>query len=277
MSYHTGVVEALRDHSLELGFCPGWETRGSPVFWPQGAVAHHDAVAARWTTPPGLLIAGRPDLAGPLCNTALAATGKVWLVAAGRANHAGTGGWRGLVGNSTVWGTEAQNAGTGQTWPDEQIDSYARLHTALGDYFGFDAAMVCRHAEWAPSRKIDPWGPWADGHRWELDADHFRDLVASPALEEDFMATLSDEEKAAFLAALQEINGVGAAFGAPAVPSLREKVQAEARTTRRMTLDLVDAAAVVLAQETGVNPDTVRARIRALLKPETRAALDKVD
>ena len=177
MSRHTGVVEALRDHGLTLGFCPGWETRGSSTFWPQGHVCHHDAIASRWSTPPGLLISGRPDLAGPLCNTALEADGTVWLVAAGRANHAGTGSWRGLVGNSTVWGTEAQNAGTGQVWPDAQIDAYVRLSAALAEYFGFTAEMVCRHAEWT-SRKIDAWGPWEDGHDWSRDMSHFRALVA---------------------------------------------------------------------------------------------------
>ena len=277
MSLHTGVVEALRDWGLALGFCSGWETRGSSVFWPQGHVCHHDAVASRWSTPPGLLISGRPDLAGPLCNTALDATGKVWLVAAGRANHAGAGSWRGLVGNTTVWGTEAQNAGTGQEWPDAQIDAYVRLSAALAEYFGFTADMVCRHAEWAPTRKIDPWGPWHDGHRWELDADHYRDLVAHPTLEEDPLATLSDQQVEALLAAVQEVNGVGAAYGQPAIPSLREKIQAEARTTRRMTLDMLDACATSLAEETGADTARVRARIRSLLKPETRAALDRVD
>lgn len=267
MSYHTGVVEALRDHGLTLGFCPGWETRGSSVFWPQGHVCHHDAVAARWTTPPGLLIAGRPDLAGPLCNTALEADGTVWLVAAGRANHAGTGSWRGLVGNSTVWGTEAQNAGTGQEWPQEQIDAYVRLSAALAEYFSFSAEMVCRHAEWT-SRKIDPWGPWTDGHRWEHHMSHFRALVARPT-EEDFMATMSEQEKTALLGAVQEINGVGAAFGQPARPPLRDLIEAENRRTRRMVLDVIDA----VAKAAKLDP----AKIRSELRPETRAALDKVD
>lgn len=268
MSFHTGVVEALRDHGLTLGFCPGWETRGSSTFWPQGHVCHHDAVAARWTTPPGLLISGRSDLAGPLCNTALQADGTVWMVAAGRANHAGTGSWRGLVGNSTVWGTEAQNAGTGQEWPDAQIAAYARLSAALGEYFSFSAEMVCRHAEWT-TRKIDPWGPWTDGHRWEHHMSHFRALVARGGEDPDPMAALTDEQLEALLAAVQEINGVGAAFGQPARPPLRDLITAESRRTRRMTLDVIDA----VSAEAGVDP----AKVRARLKPETRQALDKVD
>ena len=177
MPYQTGVVEALQDHGLIVGYVPGWETRGSSSFNPKGHVVHHDA-GSHWTTPPGILIAGRADLPGPLCNFALGRDGKVWIVAAGRANHAGLGSWKGLVGNSSVWGTEANNAGTGEEWPDVQIDAYARLCAATYDYSGFTAEYVCRHAEWAPTRKIDPAGPWEDGHDWSLDASHFRALVA---------------------------------------------------------------------------------------------------
>ncbi len=177
MPYQTGVVEALYDHGLDVGFVPGWQTRGSSSFNPHGHVVHHDA-GSHWTTPPGILIAGRSDLPGPLCNFALGRDGKVWMVAAGRANHSGLGGWRGLVGNSAVWGTEANNAGTGETWPDVQIDAFARLCAATCDFSGFTAEMVCRHAEWAPTRKIDPAGPWEDGHDWSRDASHFRALVA---------------------------------------------------------------------------------------------------
>lgn len=260
MSRHTGVVEALRDHGLTLGFCPGWETRGSSVFWPQGHVCHHDAVAARWTTPPGLLIAGRPDLAGPLCNTALEADGTVWLVAGGRANHAGTGSWRGLVGNSTVWGTEAQNAGTGQEWPQEQIDAYVRLSAALAEYFSFSAEMVCRHAEWT-TRKIDPAGPWADGHDWSRDMSHFRALVAQGGTD----LPLNDADLFSIgVIVKRSLDDADVATGADL-----DTIKAEVRADRRMTLDLVEA----ISAEAGVDP----AKVRARLKPETRAALDKVD
>lgn len=265
MSYQTAVVEAFRDHGLHLGFCPGWETRGSSLFYPQGAVCHHDAIPTRWATPPGMLISGRPDLAGPLCNTALASDGTVWLVAAGRANHAGAGSWRGLVGNSTVWGTEAQNAGTGQEWPDAQIDAYARLHAALVDFYGWPAGaeMVCRHAEWTwqDHRKIDPWGPWQDGHRWELDASHFRALVAQGGTD---MPLNADDLFAVGVTVKKCLDDVNVATAADVA-----EVQAEVRADRRMMLDIIDAT----AQAAGVDPAKVRSRLR----PETRTALDKVD
>ncbi len=214
MGYQTGVVEALRDHGLTVGFVPGWQTRGSSSFDPRGHVCHHDA-GSNWSTPPGILISGRSDLAGPLCNFALGRDGIVWMVAAGRANHAGTGSWRGLVGNASVWGTEANNRGTGEMWPDVQIDAYARLCAATCEFSGFSAEMVCRHAEWT-SRKIDPAGPWHDGHDWARDMSHFRALVAQggntdmplndadlfsigviikKSLADAGLATLSDKEK----------------------------------------------------------------------------------
>lgn len=253
MPYQTGILAALRDHGLDARTVPGWETRGSSSFTPRGHVVHHDAIPTRWQTPPAILIAGRSDLPGPLCNFALNAWGTVYVVAAGRANHAGTGGWRGLSGNSSVWGTEAQNAGTGQTWPDEQIDAYVRLCAATCDYSGFSAEMVCRHAEWT-TRKIDPAGPWEDGHDWSRDMSHYRALVARGGTGAEEL-TDQEWEKLGDWMQDQTRNVIAA-------------VTAEVRADRRMTLDLVEA----VSTEAGVDPIKVRAR----LKPETRAALDKV-
>ena len=56
-------------------------------------------------------INGRPDLAGPLCNVMVGRDNTMFVVAAGRANHAGSGGWRGRSGNSTVYGIERENTG----------------------------------------------------------------------------------------------------------------------------------------------------------------------
>ena len=178
MSYQVGVLEALRDYGLDVGLVPGYATRGSSVFAPRGHVCHHDAGARWWEYPPPIFTDGRTDVPPPLANFALQHTGKVWFVAAGRANHAGLGSWRGLVGNTAVWGTEASNDGRGQVWPDEQIAAYVRLCQATADYSGFSAEMVCRHAEWAPTRKIDAWGPWESGPRWETNMSTFRAMVA---------------------------------------------------------------------------------------------------
>lgn len=156
MSYRPGVKEAILDWGLKVVEHAGWETRGSSVFDPAGHVLHHDVIGHTETLP-GMLITGRPDLAGPLCNFWLPRSGVVHLVAAGEANHAGSGGWNGLSGNASVWGTEMNNLGTpDDLWPDAQLEAAARLCAATGDYSGYPTTNDCLHKEWAPTRKIDP-------------------------------------------------------------------------------------------------------------------------
>lgn len=160
MSRQPGVKEALLDWGLTVHETAGWSTRGSDDFAPCGHVIHHDVIPdqpGNQDRVPPIIIIGRSDLPGPLANFWLERDGDVHLIAAGRANHAGEGSWNGLVGNSTVWGTEMNNRGTpDDVWPDEQLEAMARLAAATAEYSGFPAANVCGHKEWAPDRKIDP-------------------------------------------------------------------------------------------------------------------------
>lgn len=156
MGHQVGILDALRDWGLTVVEVDGWRTRGSGDFDPHGFVCHHDVIGPA-TSVPGLIVAGRSDLPGPLSQFWLERNGRVHLVAAGRANHAGEGGWRGLSGNTSVWGCEANNLGTpADPWPDVQLAAYARLAAACADFSGFDPSMVCGHKEWAPTRKVDP-------------------------------------------------------------------------------------------------------------------------
>lgn len=169
MGYATWLPDRLRAHGLVVHEVPGWQTRGSSSFFPRGVVCHHTASHAGSDHPAlGIVTNGRPDLAGPLCNVLLARNGDCWVVAAGRANHAGAGGFRGLTGNSSVLGIEAENNGIGEPWPAHQIDAYLRLCAAMCEGGGFGPSTVCYHREWAPSRKPDPAGPGipADGNEW---------------------------------------------------------------------------------------------------------------
>jgi hypothetical protein len=160
MPFQTGIAVALRDWGLTVREARDWRTRGSSDFQPRGHVCHHDVIGDQAGTHdqvPGIIIHGRPDLPGPLANFWLERDGDVHLVAAGRANHAGEGGWRNLTGNSSVWGTEANNLGTPtDPWPDTQLDAWYRLCAATCEFSGFDPSMVCGHKEWAPDRKVDP-------------------------------------------------------------------------------------------------------------------------
>jgi hypothetical protein len=165
MGFQVGVLDALRDWGLTLVEHDGWKTRGDDFFDPRGHVLHHD-VASHTETLPNSMIVGRADnpatpqnefLSGPLCNFWLARSGTVHLVAAGEANHAGAGGFNGLSGNSSVWGTEMNNLGfPTDPWPETQLEAMARLAAATADFSGFGASMVCGHKEWRPGDKPDP-------------------------------------------------------------------------------------------------------------------------
>lgn len=151
----------LKRWGLEVDIVHGWETRGRPsTFRPRGVVLHHTGTKARpgveWPTY-SVLLNGRSDLAGPLCNFGLSATGRVLLVAAGTANHAGAGGWEGMVGNAEVVGIEAENDG-GSPWPTVQLDAYDRLTACVLETIRAGSSMACAHFEWAPRRKNDPHG-----------------------------------------------------------------------------------------------------------------------
>lgn len=90
--------------------------------------------------------------AGPLAQLALGRDGTYYVIAAGVANHAGPGEWKGWrFGNSSFIGIEAENSGrTDDIWPDVQMDSYARGVAALLRHIGKDEAVCIAHREWAP-------------------------------------------------------------------------------------------------------------------------------
>ena len=155
---------ALARRGLTVEVVPGWATRSAGSFNPRGAVAHWTAGPARSRTRPSLNVVtnGRPGLRGPLCNVYLDRRGIAVVVAAGRANHAGAGSWRGLVGNSAVFGTEAEAAG-----PDDWTAD-PRVNAAYCDLGGFGPEMICGHSEWAGPRKQDINGYTTDQLRTQV-------------------------------------------------------------------------------------------------------------
>lgn len=169
MGRDTGIANRLRAAGLRVIEVDDWQARGSSDFGPGGSVNHHTAGPSSGATPSlNTCIHGRPDLPGPLCNVMQSREpdGRdiAYVIAAGKANHAGEGGWRGLSGNASVYGLEIEHTGT-DPFPSDRLDIAARIHAAM---FGGDPAMVCQHREWT-SRKID----LAEG----VDGDRFRDLV----------------------------------------------------------------------------------------------------
>jgi hypothetical protein len=160
MAYDTGIANRLRFFGLKVVEVNGWQTRGNPNWNPKGSVDHHTAGPRTGNAPSlNVCINGRSDLPGPLCNVLIGRDNTCYVIAAGRANHAGTGGWGGLTGNSSVFGVERENVGDGsEPWTLQQYDVAAKCHAALIASVGQRSELVCEHKEWAPRRKIDAYG-----------------------------------------------------------------------------------------------------------------------
>ena len=94
--------------------------------------------------------------------------GIFYVVAAGLANHAGKGGYKGIVGNYNALGIEAENNGIGEVWPEVQMDAYAKGCAGIAKYCNLPVDMIIGHKEWSPKRKIDP----------SFDMDTFRKRIA---------------------------------------------------------------------------------------------------
>jgi hypothetical protein len=171
MARATWIAQKLREYGVNVVEIDGWTTRGSTTFSPKGVVVHHTVGGAGEAPSLAICINGRLDLPGPLCNILLGRSGTAYVIAAGRANHAGTGSWQGISGNSNMFGIEAENRGyASDPWPQVQLDAYYKICKALIDGIEVGADRVCGHKEWAPGRKVDP---------HTLDMNEFRNSVAN--------------------------------------------------------------------------------------------------
>lgn len=125
-----------------------------------------------------------PEVPPPLCNISLSAELRVYLTAAGNANHAGRAKASGPMpaasdGSAIYIGIEAMNSGS-QGWDSiatlpsgEKItyfEGYARLCASLCYYYGWEASHVRAHKETSVTGKWDP---------GLLDMDKFRDRIAA--------------------------------------------------------------------------------------------------
>jgi peptidoglycan hydrolase-like protein with peptidoglycan-binding domain len=156
----TWLPQVLEDAGLKVAETPDWRSRGrAEMGQVKGVMCHHTGTARPGNMPTlDVLIRGRPDLRGPLSQLGLGRDGTFYVIAAGRANHAGQGQWEGLnTGNADFIGVEAENSGLpGDEWPPEQLDAYRRGAAAILKHIGANANMCCGHKEYAPGRKDDP-------------------------------------------------------------------------------------------------------------------------
>lgn len=173
MPHQLWLAEVARRCGLNVKEIDGWQTRGKEAFDPEGTICHHTGGGDGEMPSLGVLLRGRSDLPPPLANYGLGRSGTVYVVAAGRANHAGVGTFKGLSGNSHFIGIEAENkGGAGDPWPAVQLDAYYRLCAAIELRLKRDASFVGGHKEYATpkGRKNDP---------HTLNMDDFRKHVAA--------------------------------------------------------------------------------------------------
>lgn len=165
----TWLPTVLKNAGLKVAEVPGWETRGhGDVGTIKGVICHHTA-GSRSGNMGSLNVVrdGRPGLSGPLAQLGLGRDGTFYVIAAGKAFHAGNGIWKGITtGNSSFIGIEAENTGINNPgdskhdfpWPAVQLDAYQRGIAAILKHLGQDETMCCGHKEYAlpHGRKNDP-------------------------------------------------------------------------------------------------------------------------
>jgi LysM repeat protein len=131
----------------------------------RGPMCHHTGTA--WSAPgdyPTLKVVrdGRAGLENSLSMYGLGKSGTAYLINNKVSWHAGVGAWRGVTdGNGNFAGIEAES--DGKNWTPQQVDAYPRLTASILIEVGETTrTWALRHADWAPSRKVD-FGGWPGG------------------------------------------------------------------------------------------------------------------
>ena len=179
------MPDVLSRAGLVVDTYSGWEARARSTGGYDDVLAvqcHHTASSTTPANDMDYMWRGSPDK--PVGAIYLARDGKVTVGAAGATNTSGKGGplrtSKGNIpldaANRYVISIEAANNGTGEQWPQAQIDAYLKMVNALCAHYGLlvQPGDVNAHFEWT-SRKIDPAGasPYASGgakDRWNMDS-----------------------------------------------------------------------------------------------------------
>lgn len=203
----------------EVTFESGWETRGvSSTCNYEGAIVHHTGIGTSAASPftgRNVLLNGRLDLKGPLCNSAgpwcPPDRPRIHVIAAFPANHAGASGGRSMGPlpvtpsfNTRVWGHEVDYGGNVPMSPGQYT---AALICAKGvaSVLGRSIEYVRAHAETSVTGKWDP--GYAAGKTIDMAA--FRRDAA--AYEGDEMSAAAEKQIAEIHAMLGAGNAVGLA------------------------------------------------------------------
>lgn len=161
------IADDLRAAGLTVHEVEGWKNRGRPASTgshdpSDGVTKHHTASTSSASNPhPTLktLIQGRSDLPGPLAHVSVDYNGDVWVIAAGRCNHAGltnkpmAGVPAGSDGNAHFLGNEIDTNGT-QKMSAAQRHSVAVVARVFTDHKKLSDKTIHRHAD-LTTRKWD--------------------------------------------------------------------------------------------------------------------------
>lgn len=163
--WYTWLADEFRAAGLNVVEIDGWKTRGRPASSggndARALTNHHTGATSRpdsWA--PGLttLVAGRVDLPGPLCHYAVDYAGNVYVIAAGRANHAGYAkpvpGLVGGDGNAQLIGDEVITDGK-QIMPAPQVRALALTNAVVLRRLGAGTDRLYRHADTSVTGKWD--------------------------------------------------------------------------------------------------------------------------
>lgn len=177
--YLTWLADELRAAGARVHeYDNQWKTRarssGGFNATPLGVSWHHTAGAKGASAQSECDYMVRSSDARPTCNIYIARDGVVWVLAAGASNTSGKGGpltmSRGQVpkdcANTTTVGMEIGNNGTGEQYPQAQIDAAFLASNVINRRLGNRPTDLFSHQRYAPDRKIDPataaavQGPW---------------------------------------------------------------------------------------------------------------------
>jgi hypothetical protein len=165
VGFARAVADGLKYNNVPVSFEPGWETRGNGLCFPNGRpcglIIHH--TGDNYDRGLSVLVNGRSDLSPPLCNCCTYSDGRIHIIAAHCANHAGASGGRSMgilpvtrSFNKYVWGNEIMFPGL-KPWTDAQYRSARILAGVICGILGHTNAECIRgHYETSITGKWDP-------------------------------------------------------------------------------------------------------------------------
>jgi hypothetical protein len=180
VGFANAVAAGLRYNGVPVSFEPGWEARGNgfvfPNGRPQGLICHH--TGDNYGAGLSILVNGRPDLDPPLCNCCTYPDGRIHIIAAQPANHAGAAAGKSLgpfaptgLFNPRVWGNEIMYPGVKPMTAAQRHSALVLGGVILGILGKADAGWVRGHFETSGEGK---WDPGAGNGSQSIDMTRFR-------------------------------------------------------------------------------------------------------